>query len=252
MDTGLAVEAEAEALVEVAEGEGGDVLDVSVAPRAVYTLDISNGANNRVKSTVSDVTKNKADFHVISWDDTKLFGCIQNVFALAPANVQFFAGEHMRNLIADPETPASVRVNFDRPFVTPPKVVVFFNHLDFENDTHWRLTTSATAIDATGFTFNIVTWHDTVLYATQAGWITYPEDITHIYSTSVNTRDLHPWDKPQATQSPSIMFGDVGFCMVPDVFVALNTIDIDPEANLRVVAYVDNVRQEGLTWHIDA
>ncbi|KAG6908360.1 hypothetical protein DXG01_005178 [Tephrocybe rancida] len=218
-------------------------------------LDISNGANIRVKSTVSDVTKNKADFQVISWDDTQLFGCIQSVFALAPGNLQFSTGEHMRNLKADPESPSSVRINFDRPFVTPPKVVVFFNHLDFEKGKAWRLITSATAIDAMGFTLNIETWYDTVLHAAQASWIAYPEDTTHIYSTSVNTGpgEVHVSNRPQARQSNSeIVFGDVGFCRDPDVFVAFNTIDIDSDANLRVVAYVDNVSREGLTWHIDS
>ncbi|KAG6903912.1 hypothetical protein DXG01_014036, partial [Tephrocybe rancida] len=215
-------------------------------------LDISKDANIRAKATVTDTSKEKADFHVISWSDTNLYAAIESVFALAPANLQYSTGEHMRNLLADPKSPASVRVNFDRPFATPPKVVVFFNYLDLAKGKNWRLKTNATAIDETGFTLNIETWSDTVLYAAQVGWVAYPEDITHIFSTSVSTRDLRPWDKPQATQSKAIEFGDVEFWKNPDVFVALNEIDIDSRFNLRVESYVDNVSQKGLTWHINS
>ncbi|KAG6914247.1 hypothetical protein DXG01_001489 [Tephrocybe rancida] len=193
-------------------------------------------AHIRAKATITDITKENADFHVISWHDTNIYAAIESVFALAPANLQYSTSEHMRNLLADPKSPASVRVNFDRPFATPPKVVVFFNYIDPAKDKNWRLKTSATAIDEAGFTLNIETWFDTVLYTAQVAWVAYPEDITHIFSTS----------------SKAIDFGDVEFWKDPDVFLALNEIDFDYRFNLRVESYVDNVSKKGLTWHINS
>lgn len=220
-------------------------------PHGFMDLDISKDTNIRAKCTVSDIAKDKADFHVTTWGDTTLYYGMESVFALAPANLQFSTGEHMRNLAADPNSPASVRVDFDRPFPTPPKVVVFFNYIDLGKGKNWRLKTSASEIDGKGFTLKIETWSDTILHAAQVCWIAYPEDIPHIFSTSVSTRDVRPWNRPQTTQSKAITFDKVEFWRNPDVFIALNEIDIDYRDNLRVKTYVNNISQSGLTWHID-
>ncbi|KAG6917581.1 hypothetical protein DXG01_001929 [Tephrocybe rancida] len=215
-------------------------------------LDISKDANIRFKSTMMYFTREWTDVHVIAWDDTTLYSAIDDVFAIAPGNLQYLAGEHMRNLLVNPNDPATVRVEFDRPFPTPPKVVAFLNSLDLDKSKGWRFKTSATDIDVNGFTLHIETWGDTILYSAQVGWIAYPEDETHIFSTSVNTQEVRPSNQPQATQSKAITFRDAEFWKKPDVFVALNSIDIDNKANLRVRAYVDDVSQQGLTWHIDS
>lgn len=221
-------------------------------PHGIRQLDEDKKANIRVKTTIEDITKTSGVYHVTSWADTVLYSGIVDSLNLAPANLEFLNGEHTRNLLADPKSPASVRINFERPFVTPPKVVVFFNLFDLDRSKNWRLKTTATNIDAKGFTLNIETWSDTILYAAQAAWVAYPEDREHIFSTSVNTQDVRPWDKPQLKTSKSIKFGDVEFWKKPNVFVALNALDIDHKANLRINASADEVTQNGLTWHIDA
>jgi len=215
-------------------------------------LNISKDADIRVKSSMMYFTRDWADVHVIAWDDTTLYSAINDLFVLSPGNMEYLTGEHMRNLMIDPDDPASVRVNFTRPFPTPPKVVAFLNYLDLDKNHNWRLKTSATDIDVNGFTLNLDTWGDTVLYAAQVGWIAYPEDETHIFSTSVNTTEVRPSDQPQATHSKAVTFENVEFWKNPDVFVALNSIDIDHKANLRIRAYVDGVSQQALTWHIDS
>ena len=45
--------------------------------------------------------------------------------------------------------------------------------------------------------------------------IAYPADRERIFSTSVNTMDVRPWDKPQLQQSVQISFGSVEFCETP-------------------------------------
>ena len=219
-------------------------------PVGIRKLDISNKANIRAKATIENITKSSAIYHFTSWADTINYSGVCISLNLAPANLEFLTGEHMRNLISDPKSPASRRIYFERPFVTPPKVVVFLNYIDLDKSRNWRLKTTATDIDIHGFNLNIETWDDTILYAAQAGWIAYPEDKPHIFSTSVNTCEVRAWYKPQLEQSKSISFGDVEFWKVPNVFMALNSFDIDCRANFRLNMYTDNVTQQGLTWHI--
>jgi hypothetical protein len=221
-------------------------------PHGFRQLDIDCNANIRAKSTIDNVRDESADYHITSWADTTLYSGIVDSLNLAPANLEFLTGEHMRNLLADPKAPSAVRINFERPFVTPPKVAVFFNLVDLDKSKGWRLKTTATNIDAKGFTLNIETWADTKLYAAQAAWVAYPEDREHIFSASVNTMDVRPWDKPQPTQSKPITFGNVEFWKTPNVFMAINQFDFKNEHNLRVRAYADNITTGGLTWHIDS
>ncbi|KAF8641278.1 hypothetical protein AX16_010057 [Volvariella volvacea WC 439] len=217
-------------------------------PYGLRWLDVSRTANIRVRSGISGIKNDSATYRVSSWDDTILFSGIINSLNLAPANLDILNGEHTRSR-ADA---SSVRINFERPFVTPPKVVVFFTHFDLDKSRNWRLKTIATNIDTRGFTLTIDTWGDTFFYGATAGWIAYPEDREHIFSTSVNTMDVRPWNQPQLKHSKVISFGDVEFWKNPSVFVGLNFFDFGCQANFRLNAYVDGVTTSGLTWHIDS
>lgn len=214
-------------------------------------LDVDKIASIRVKST-NHLNKDSVHCHITAWAATTLYSAITDMFVILPANMQYLTGEHMRNLIDNPNDPASVRVNFERPFITPPKVVVFLNYIDLDNRYNWRLKTTATGVSVDGFTLNIETWGDTILYAAQACWIAYPEDEPHIFSMSANTMDIRPWNQPQLQQQKKITFNNVEFLKDPAVFVALNSFDVGCNANLRINAYVDRVSRSDLVWHIDA
>ncbi|KAN0088069.1 hypothetical protein V8E55_006690 [Tylopilus felleus] len=222
-----------------------------LVPHGLNELDIANSGNIRVNSTLEQITNSTADIHVITWADSTLYSAIVDVLALAPGDMEYSTGEHIRNLYSNPNDPASVRVDFERSFSTVPKVVPFLNFIDLDKNHNWRLYTNVSDIDADGFTLNIGTWGDTVLYAAQAAWIAYPSDRDDIFSTSVNTQDVHPWNKPQVNTSADISFDSITFHETPSVFVALNSIDINSNANLRIKTYVDDVDTTGLTWHID-
>ncbi len=192
-------------------------LDRPRLPHGFRELDIDKNANIRVKSTIQDFTNTWANCHITTWEDTTLYSAIDDVFVIAPDNLQLLTGEHMRNLLVEPNDPASVRVDFERPFTTPPRVVVFLNFIDLDKNHNWRLTSTATDIDVNGFTLTIGTWGDTILYAAQACWIAYPQDREHIFSASVNTMDVRPWDWPQLQQHRAIAFDGVEFLKVPTV-----------------------------------
>ncbi|KAG8214924.1 hypothetical protein J3R82DRAFT_10111 [Butyriboletus roseoflavus] len=197
-------------------------------PHGLRRLAVGCNANIRVKSTLQDTTESRTDCHITTWRDTTLYVGAAHVFSLAPSDLDFLTGEHMRHR----SDPSSVHVSFERTFVTPPKVVVFFNYIDLGKSHNWRLKTIATDIDVC--------------------WIAYPEDREHIFSASLNTMDLRPPDQPGLTQSRRVTFHDVEFWKDPAVFIALNYIDIDNKTNLRINSYVDDVSRTGLVLHIDS
>ena len=218
----------------------------------IRELDIGNNANIRVTSRLQNVTASSADCQISGWGDTTLYSAAVDVFALAPGDLDFITGEHMRNVLTDPNAPASVRINFERLFPTPPKVAVFFNCIDLDRSRNWRLETTATDIDVKGFTLNIETWSDTIFYAARVGWIAYPEDHEHIFSASIDTTNIRPWYQPRPKTSNEIGFTAVEFWQKPSVFIGLNSLDIDCRTNLRVNVYVDSVSTTSLVWHIDS
>src|SRR6266702_3753960 len=221
----------------------------------IRLLDIGHHANIRVSSSLQHLTRSSVDCHITTCNTT--LGVYRDVafahvFALAPGDLDFLTGEHMHNPWVNPNDPASVRIDFERPFVTPPKVVVFLNCIDLDKNHHWRVKTTASDIDVKGFTLHIGTWLDTILYAVRAGWIAYPEDREHIFSTSVSTLDIRPVNEPQLEHSKEISFDSVEFLKTPSVFVALNSLDIDCKTSLRIHARVDGTSTTRLVWHIDS
>ena len=220
-------------------------------PHGIRHLDMDKNRPVLVRAAIPFFTKDWANCRFITPEGAKLYRGIDDVFALAPGDLDFLIGEHMRYLWKDPNSPASVRVDFERPFVTPPKVVVFFNLLEFERNRNFRVITTTSDIDMNGFTLHIETWSDTILHCAQTCWIAYPEDREHIFSTSVNTMDIRPWNQPQHEHSQEIAFNSVEFLKKPSVFIALNYLDMDCKANLRVNAYVDSISTTRMVWHID-
>ncbi len=220
-------------------------------PHGIRHLDMDKNHRILVKSVIPFFTKDWANCRFIAWEGAVLHRGIDDVFALAPGDLDFLTGEHMRYLWKDSKAPASVRINFERPFITPPKVVVFFNRIEFDKNHNWRVITTASDIDANGFTLNIETWSDTILHCAQTCWIAYPEDREHIFSTSVSTIDVRPWNEPQLQHSKEISFNPVEFLKKPHVFMALNYLDMSCKANLRVNAFVNGVSTTRLVWHID-
>ncbi|KAF8641294.1 hypothetical protein AX16_010073 [Volvariella volvacea WC 439] len=220
-------------------------------PHGFCNLNIDRNTNIRARSVIKNIRIDSAVYHLTSWADTTLYAGITNSLNLAPANLEILTGEYTHTT-SDPNSKKDVRINFGRPFVTPPKVVVFFNHIDLDKSKSWFLKTTATDIDAEGFTLSIDTWADTILYAATACWIAYPEDRKHTFSASVNTMDVRPWSQPQLLNSESISFGNVKFLEKPSVFLAFNQFDVGCQANFRLHACVDNVTTSGLTWHINS
>lgn len=224
-------------------------------PLGLNTLDIDKGHNIRVKSYTSDITDKNFVVHVDCWADTVLYSAGVSWLDIAPGDLEYQTGlfattdDHPWNA---PQTLTSRRINFARPFVTPPKVISFLTSLDMANTANWRVKTYVDGIDAKGFTIHVDTWADTILYLGGAAWIAYPEDRPYVVSGTANIQDVRAWNAPAQVNNKAINFGGTPFWKTPTVFCALNSIDIDKKANLRIRSYVDGVSTKGLTWHIDS
>ncbi|KAG8994493.1 hypothetical protein FRB90_000414 [Tulasnella sp. 427] len=221
------------------------------------TLDIKAGTGVRVTGFASDIDNRKFTANVNTWADTTLWSGGINCFLMRPANLDFLAGEFSTtedHPWDKPQLETSRRINFERPFVTPPKVVAYLKQFDTGEGSSTRVKTYATDIDAKGFTIHIDTWNDTKLWSGTAGWIAYPEDKENIFSGTANTNQVRAWQNPPpgATAQKDIDFGNTAFYATPTVFVALNTIDCSTSQGLRVNAYATNITTGGMTWHIDS
>jgi len=224
-------------------------------PLGLNFLDIDHKTNIRVKAFTSDISQNNFNVHVNSWGDTELYTGGVSWLELAPGNLEYQSGQFSTeedHPWSQPQEETSRRINFDRPFVTPPRVVVFLNQLDMSNEHNWRIKTEATDVDESGFTINIGTWGDSILFSATAGWIAYPEDRKYVLSGSANITDIRPWEQPQPENSKHVSFAGVEFWKAPSVFMAINGFDIDHSDNLRLKVYADDVSPEGMTWHADS
>ncbi|KAG5640558.1 hypothetical protein H0H81_011831, partial [Sphagnurus paluster] len=76
-------------------------------PLGIRELDQDKSKNIRVKATTEKVNNTSAVYHLTAWADTVFYSGVAESLNLAPANLEFLNGEHTRNLLADPKSPAS-------------------------------------------------------------------------------------------------------------------------------------------------
>ncbi|KAG9025084.1 hypothetical protein FS837_005095 [Tulasnella sp. UAMH 9824] len=193
------------------------------------------------------------DAHADTWGDSTLHSAVLSILVLKPSNLDILTGEfstEQDHPSSQPKSETSRRINFERPFVTPPKVVVFLKAFHTGSGSSNRVKTYTSDVDAKGFNIHIDTWGDPILYSATAGRVAYPEDRDNICSGTVNTLDVRPWNKPSAQTFRSITFQGPPLFKKPNVFMALNYIDISAERNLRVRTFMEGPNETGFRWHI--
>lgn len=209
----------------------------------------------RVRVIATNITKDSFKASLNCWGDTTLYFASASWLELSPGHLEYQSGEfctvddHPWN---KPQMETPRRIIFDRPFITPPKVIVFLKQLDMANDKSWLVATKVSGIDPNGFTIHIDTWGDSILYSAGAGWIAYPEDRPYVFSGTASTTEIGPSDKPRLKTSKAIDIRQAWFLKAPNVFMAINSLNLDHRANLRIKVEATHVTQNSLTWHIDS
>ncbi|KAG0641497.1 hypothetical protein HOY80DRAFT_1111997 [Tuber brumale] len=204
-------------------------------PLGFNYLDISKDANIRAVATASDITKESFKARINTWGDTTLWSAGASWFEVSPGHLEYQTGEFSTEEDHPPNKPqlqTSRRINFDRPFVTPP---------------NWRVLTEVSGIDTNGFTIHINTWHDSILYSATAGWIAHPEDHLDVFSGTASTVGVHPWVPNKLKNSKEIAFGGLKFWKPPNIFMAINSLDFYNQADLRIRVEAKDVTETGLT-----
>ncbi|PUU81428.1 hypothetical protein B9Z19DRAFT_1077219 [Tuber borchii] len=224
-------------------------------PIGFNLLDLNNSTNIRAIASADDITKEGFTVSLSTWGDGMLHAAGASWFELSRSYYEYQTGEFSTeddHPWDKPQMKTSRRINFARPFITPPKVIVFLRQLDMDKKKCYRIRTFVSSIEANGFTIHIDTWADSILYRAVAGWIAYPGDRPYIFSCTANTEEFHTWENPQLLHSKSIGFDGVQFWRTPSVFMAINSLDFERLANLRIKVKAKNVTPTGLTWRMDS
>ncbi|PLN86915.1 hypothetical protein BDW42DRAFT_189830 [Aspergillus taichungensis] len=223
-------------------------------------LDVNCGFNIRVDPQIVNPTQEKFTASIRSWSDTQLYSAgfnwleIPRIFQYIPyiplIQTGTFDTEEKREW-TKPQLKNSKSVKFTTPYHAPPKVVCFLRYLDLAKGKNWRIKTYAADVTSTGFTINIDSWSDTVMYRASASWIAYPQDTPGIESGRFAATDIRPWTKPQHNNSKAVGFTK-SFVKAPKIFIALDEFDYDSAKNLRLKTSVSDVSSKGFTWHLQS
>ncbi|TKA68258.1 hypothetical protein B0A49_08020 [Cryomyces minteri] len=82
-------------------------------------------------------------------------------------------------------------------------------------------------------------------------WIAFPRNKACVASGSFSTSDVRSWSNPRPKNSARVAFPKGAFTKPPTVLVALNSLDMAGNSDLRIKASVDEVTSEGFRWHLD-
>lgn len=217
-------------------------------------LNVSNVANIRVSATATNITQTSAYLHLSSWADTRLYSASGSWLVVSARDPSYQAGQftttddHPWYL---PQLNTSRKIVFARPYAAPPKIVVWLSMIDMDRTRNWRVSAFATDVTAAGFTININTWADSLLYEATASWVAYPSSMPGVWSGVYSTYDVRFWNPPQLLTNGTVTFPQGLFQCDPTVLLALNYLDVDYHADLRIRASANPVSHSGMTWHFD-
>lgn len=140
------------------------------------------------------------------------------------------------------------RINFTRPFTSPPKVVFWFYELNLENGWH-SVALQSGSVRAESFDLRINSWASRKFEGVRVGWFAYDsaEHNKRIKSGRVRVERNQPW------RMENLNFEGQAFTKNPATFFALCEIDSGDDKNLRLDGKVETVgttsmRFQAGTW----
>ncbi|KAI4209521.1 MAG: hypothetical protein LQ351_007556 [Letrouitia transgressa] len=152
---------------------------------------------------------------------------------------------------SQPRANTTKRINFEKRFSNPPRVVCFFTSLNIADGHDWRAKVFPSLIDEAGFTINISTWSDTMLYAGEAAWLAHPFDQPKVTSGRFSTAEAELGTAPRASVSKVKRF-DVHFDKVPKVFLALDELHYEHGKDLKCNVSLSSATPDAMTWNLQA
>lgn len=223
-------------------------------PLGLTIVDIGKDEEVRVSCFVSKVANNSFEVNINGSAKTKLHwsACAWLEIGASDPDFQFGRFSTLENCPWDTQACNKGWVGFSRPYDTPPKVVVWLTAFDMGREKHWRLKAYASDITGTGFKIHIDTWDDTVLRSATASWVAYTAGRTGICSGSFSTTDMRSKDHPQRFNNGYSTFPTGAFTATPRIFMAISSIYISRDANMRLKVKASSLTAAGMMWHLDS
>jgi hypothetical protein len=223
-------------------------------------LDISNAANIRISAFADRITSTDMSVHLDAWSNTSLYsaGCTwleDRQAEFDDLQVGNFSTKELHPW-HEPTKTNSKYIRFPRAFSSPPKVLVWLKSVDMAKNFNWRVEAYPSRdVSTTGFTININTWADSILYSADAAWIAYrePADRARVHSGAADTKQYRPWSPAQLNNGGRIDFPADTFDRLPKtLLLAVNRFDFDCRRNIRFRAFADTISEAGFRWHVDS
>ncbi|KAK4163906.1 hypothetical protein QBC43DRAFT_344879 [Cladorrhinum sp. PSN259] len=150
------------------------------APKVIVWLtkiDVNNGANFRVRATVSDITKTGFKLNLDTWADSTLHVATASWIAYPTGKAGVASGSFSTDDVRTWEQPRLLtegKTTFPAgTFTKSPNVVVALNMIDSERWTNLRVKSGASSITKDGMTWHLDAWADSVLYRAGASYIAF-------------------------------------------------------------------------------
>lgn len=210
-------------------------------------LDFDNSRNLRIKSTVQAVMPSQAVLSLQSWDDTIQYASGASWFSFPSEDRDFQHG----TFTTKDSGAGTTTISFDREYSSPPKVLVFFSTLDVDKSANCRVKTYVTDVTTRSFKLFVGTWGNTTLLEAGVSWVAFPTGKQGIATGTFSTEDIRPWNAPRPNNQGTVTFSPA-FSKPPKVFLALNKLDIDKNAQTRVRLSQSSISGETMEWHIDS
>lgn len=150
----------------------------ATAPHVVVWLsciDLSSGKNWRIKTFATDVSAKGFTIHIDTWADSVLYTAVASWLAYPVDRAGVTSGSFTTLDIrswAQPQLYNSGHEAFKSGvFEKPPKMFLALNSLDMGRGRNMRLSVKADNVSATGMTWHLDSWEDSVLYSAGASYI---------------------------------------------------------------------------------
>lgn len=217
-------------------------------------LSIRGSSNIRVKAYASNIKNDCFNINIDSWSDTRIWRATCSLLEVAPGDPDFQFGvfdTKEDHPISKRQSATTRLVTFPHPYKSPPKVVVWLTELDMDHEKNWRIKAYADYVTPTSFTLHVDTWGDSLLYFATASWVAYTAGRPNVSSGKFNTTDMRQSNCPQLYNSAYINFGKNMFTAPPNVLLAINSLDVCCQKDMRLEVKASSVSATGMAWHIN-
>lgn len=138
-------------------------------------LDMSKDRNWCVRTFATNVTKSGFTIHLDTWGGSLLYSGTVTWIAYRATRSGIASGHFSTLDIHGPKHPQRNTTGYKEfganVFTSPPRVVVALDSFDVDRKDVLRLVTRTSSVTATGMTWHLDTWEDSVLYSAGASYI---------------------------------------------------------------------------------